>query len=123
MSELVLDHANHVVFVTPVVCDEDARKYLPGILGSRGVDPAPAMALLAEFEPIIRAVDESTYPVARMEALARIEMRDARAWPVLATALVLCSPIWTEDKDFFGTGVPTWTSDRVALCLNAADRE
>ena len=25
--------------------------------------------------------------------------------------------IWTEDADFFGTGVATWTSDRVALYL------
>ncbi|WP_455227346.1 PIN domain-containing protein [Lautropia mirabilis] len=26
-------------------------------------------------------------------------------------------PIWTEDQDFFGTGVPTWTTDRVELYL------
>ncbi len=75
VRELVLDHADHVVFFTSVVCYEDAYKCLPGILGSRRVDPAPAVALLTEFEPIIHAIDESTYAVARQEALARIEMR------------------------------------------------
>ncbi|MBK6595685.1 MAG: nucleotide-binding protein, partial [Burkholderiales bacterium] len=23
--------------------------------------------------------------------------------------------VWTEDADFFGTGVATWTTDRIAL--------
>jgi hypothetical protein len=23
---------------------------------------------------------------------------------------VLDCPVWTEDQDFFGTGVPTWTT-------------
>ena len=40
-------------------------------------------------------------------------------WPVLACALALECPIWTEDRDFFGTGVATWTSDRVELFLRA----
>jgi len=26
-------------------------------------------------------------------------------------------PVWTEDADFFGAGVATWTTDRVALYL------
>jgi hypothetical protein len=26
-------------------------------------------------------------------------------------------PVWTEDTDFFGAGVATWTTDRVALYL------
>ena len=31
--------------------------------------------------------------------------------------MALGCPVWTEDADFFGTGVATWTSDRVALYL------
>ncbi|MEP7369704.1 MAG: PIN domain-containing protein [Dermatophilaceae bacterium] len=30
---------------------------------------------------------------------------------------VVLGPIWTEDQDFFGTGFPTWTTDRVELYL------
>jgi hypothetical protein len=38
----------------------------------------------------------------------------------LPTALALSSPIWTEDNDFFGAGVATWTTDRVQMFLGAA---
>ncbi|WP_237574045.1 MULTISPECIES: PIN domain-containing protein [Burkholderiaceae] len=27
-------------------------------------------------------------------------------------------PVWTEDADFFGTGVATWTTDRIQFYLN-----
>jgi hypothetical protein len=49
------------------------------------------------------------------QALARIGQRDAHDWPVLACALLLSCPIWTEDHDFFGTGVATWTTALVEL--------
>ena len=43
--------------------------------------------------------------------------RDLDDWPIVATALTLDCPIWTEDKDFFGSGMPTWTTDRIHLFL------
>ena len=36
---------------------------------------------------------------------------------VLALALELGCALWTEDIDFFGCGVATWTTDRVELYL------
>jgi hypothetical protein len=39
---------------------------------------------------------------------------------VLAAGLALNCPIWTEDSDFFGTGIATWTTDRVELFLQRA---
>ena len=30
---------------------------------------------------------------------------------------VLNLPIWTEDQDFFGSGIATWTTDRVDIYL------
>ncbi|MHB1374958.1 MAG: PIN domain-containing protein [Thauera sp.] len=36
--------------------------------------------------------------------------RDERDWPGLAAALLMNCPIWTEDQDFFGAGIPTWTT-------------
>jgi len=49
--------------------------------------------------------------------MARIGARDPMDWPVVAAALALGCPIWTEDQDFFGVGVPTWTSARVDVYL------
>ena len=34
-------------------------------------------------------------------------------WPALALALQLECAIWTEDQDFFVTGVATWTTATV----------
>jgi predicted nuclease of predicted toxin-antitoxin system len=56
-------------------------------------------------------------------ARQRIGRRDEDDWPVLAAALALDCPIWTEDTDFFGCGVATWTSDRIELYLaNVSER-
>jgi len=41
----------------------------------------------------------------------------------LASALALECPIWTEDADFFGAGVATWTTDRVELLLSNAGQD
>jgi predicted nucleic acid-binding protein len=48
---------------------------------------------------------------------AKKRIRDIRDWPVLATALALDCPIWTEDQDFFGSGVATWTTNTVLMYL------
>lgn len=53
------------------------------------------------------------------EARQRLRGRDEDDWPVLAAALSLSCAIWTEDTDFFGTGVAVWTSDRVEIYLRA----
>ena len=52
-------------------------------------------------------------------ARERIGRRDEDDWPILASALAFDCPIWTEDADFFGCGVATWTTDRVELYLSA----
>ena len=44
-------------------------------------------------------------------------LRDPHDWPVVATALALIAAIWTNDNDFLGTGVATWTSDSLQRWL------
>ncbi len=95
----------------------DARKYLPDLLEKRGVPAAPAMAVLDRLESIVRPLDAEVYGSHQSAALQRIASRDADDWPILACALALDCPVWTEDTDFFGAGVATWTTDRVALYL------
>jgi len=34
--------------------------------------------------------------------------------------MALDCPIWTEDRDFFGIGIPVWSSDLVDQYLTAA---
>jgi predicted nucleic acid-binding protein len=51
------------------------------------------------------------------KAKARIASRDVNDWPAVAAALLLDCPVWTEDKDFFGAGIATWTTITVELYL------
>ena len=66
---------------------------------------------------MVRPLAFDYYTGLQQQALQRIAMRDADDWPVLACAMTIACPVWTEDADFFGTGVATWTTDRVALYL------
>jgi predicted nucleic acid-binding protein len=115
--QLLLEHAATVKFFSPDVAYADARKYLPALLQKRGVNSAVALTVLDTLESVVRPLEFDLYAGLQQQALQRIAMRDADDWPVLACAMMLGCPVWTEDADFFGTGVATWTSDRVALFL------
>lgn len=117
VRELILANAATVKFFAPDVAYDDARKYLPALLEKRGVQSTAALTVLAALESIVRSLELDFYAGLQIEALQRIAMRDADDWPVLACAMTLGCPVWTEDADFFGTGVATWTTDRVALYL------
>jgi predicted nucleic acid-binding protein len=62
-------------------------------------------------------VTSDLYGDYEVEARKRLGTRDPEDWPILASALALGCPIWTEDADFFGCGVATWTSNRVEIFL------
>lgn len=115
VRELLLEHAEHIKFFTPDVAYEDAKKYLPGLLDKRGVSEVVVVQVLDQLQSIIQVIDSEIYGAMKTQALQRITSRDADDWPVLACAMALNCPVWTEDADFFGSGVATWTSDRIAL--------
>ena len=117
VRELIVDSADVVQFFAPDVAYADARKYLPSLLEKRGIKSEPAMAVLDALESIVRPLELGVYEGLKTQALQRIAIRDADDWPVLACAMTIGCPVWTEDADFFGTGVATWTSDRVELYL------
>jgi predicted nucleic acid-binding protein len=119
VRELIVDNAESVQFFAPDVAYADARKYLPALLEKRGVTRGPAMAVLDALESIVRPLELGVYAGLQAQALQRIATRDADDWPVLACAMAIGCPVWTEDADFFGTGIATWTSDRVELYLLA----
>ena len=117
VRELIVAHAGTVQFFAPDIAYADARKYLPALLEKRGVDSEAALAVLDALESIVQPLELGVYSGLQAQALQRIAMRDADDWPVLACAMTIACPVWTEDADFFGTGIATWTTDRVELYL------
>jgi predicted nucleic acid-binding protein len=114
---LIIDYCAQVKFFAPDVAYADARKYLPSLLEKRGVKAIPALVVLDSIELIVQSIDHELYVALEQQALQRITIRDAADWPVLACAMAIGCPVWTEDADFFGAGIATWTTDRVELYL------
>ncbi len=65
-------------------------------------------------------LDEAVYAALEDEARAR-SLRDPNDWPVVASALALAAGVWTNDNDFLGTGVPTWTTETLQAWLDRND--
>lgn len=117
VRRLIVDNAEAVQFFAPDVAYADARKYLPAMLEKRGVRCESALTVLDALESIVRPLELGVYAGLQTQALQRIAIRDADDWPVLACAMTIGCPVWTEDADFFGSGIATWTTDRVDLYL------
>ena len=105
-------------FATDVAFD-DAEKYLPPLLKKRGKSDAELSASLEYLRHFIAPVDYELYSVFESEARQRLRGRDENDWPVLASALALGCAVWTEDADFFGTGIAAWTTNRIEIFLKA----
>ena len=106
-------------FLTPDIAFQDAEKYLPALLRKHAVQQTSVSALLEYLEQIMEIVDRDLYVAFEKEARDRLRARDETDWPVLATALALSCAVWTEDTDFFGTGVSVWTTNRVEIFLKS----
>ena len=72
---------------------------------------------LEAVEANIVMLDEAIYAAIEDEALARCE-RDPTDWAVVACALALSTAVWTNDNDYLGTGVPTWTTQTLQTWLD-----
>ena len=72
---------------------------------------------LDQLSGTVQLIERSLYGDYEQLARERVQLRDPDDWPVVAVALLLDLPIWTEDQDLFGSGLATWTTDRVELYL------
>lgn len=75
-----------------------------------------SQCLLAVYTNVA-VVEKAVYSALEEEALARTQ-RDPTDWPVVAGALALSAGVWTNDNDFLGVGVPTWTTTTLQLWLD-----
>jgi len=104
-----------VRFFAPQIAFEDAERYLPILLKKRGTAAADVAKALQYLRRIIEPVGPELYAPFEADARQRLRGRDESDWQVLAAALGLACAVWTEDADFFGTGVAVWTTNRVEI--------
>ena len=118
---LIERYCDSVAFYMAEANAEEAEHYLAKELAAkRGLDEATWRPV---FEGVLSATQIITGEVlaeVEPEAKARIGSRDVNDWPGVAAAMVLDCPIWTEDQDFLGAGVATWTTATVEIYLSRA---
>jgi predicted nucleic acid-binding protein len=117
VRDLLVRYGHDVEFFAPAVAFAEAERHLPTIADKRRVSSQPLLESLGLLRGVVDAVPEEATTPLRDVALDRIGTRDPMDWPIVAAALALDCPIWTEDKDFFGSGMATWTTDRIEIYL------
>ncbi|HEU5020282.1 MAG TPA: PIN domain-containing protein [Bryobacteraceae bacterium] len=117
VRRIVETYADSIAFFVPETAYAEAHEHLAALVVKRGGDPRKALDTLEAMGALTTIVAEDLYSEFRPEAQRRLAARDPEDWPILAAALALECPIWTEDRDFFGCGVATWTSGSIDIFL------
>ena len=119
MRRLIELYSGQVTFLMPTAAYAEAEEHLSLLVIRRKGNPEEQQAVLQALGELVEMVGVEIYCEFEDLARDRLKSRDQEDWPILACALAFDCPIWTEDTDFFGCGVPTWTSDRVEAFLRA----
>ncbi len=117
VREIIEAHAGTVSFLVPEAAFAEAEEHLQTLVVRRGGNPERARAAFVRLSALLELVVCEACAEFEADARERLGSRDPDDCPVLALALALACPIWTEDPDFFGCGVATWTSNRVLMFL------
>jgi predicted nucleic acid-binding protein len=117
---LIESYSERALLLTPSLAFDDAARYLPGLIARRGYPGEISTAMIEDalqnrLSRLIESMPPYVYAAREREARRRLRLRDESDWPYLALALTFGCPVWTEDRDFFGVGVPTWTTDRIHI--------
>ncbi len=95
------------------ITDRNIEEFVEKLSTKFGYD---AQSIELEVQKVIapfHLVLAEEYEHLRPAADARLRAGGKSDWPVLAAAMALEADIWSEDVDFFGVGVPVWSSGNV----------
>jgi predicted nucleic acid-binding protein len=110
--------------VSPAAVGDEVLEHLPGIARKRRLDLGVLLPVLASLPVEWLEVDD--YVTNEAEARRRMHGRDEDDWPVVAAALKLMQgetsvAIWTQDRDFEVSGIPTLTTGELMTQLASVE--
>jgi len=108
-ARLVLDHPKIGEILTTEYTIAEVEEYIPIFARKKGL-PIDVLILAAAALPVA-VVDRADYSKKLPEALRRIGGRDPDDAELLALALHLRIPIWSNDKDFTSAKVELFSTE------------
>ncbi|MBI3492991.1 MAG: PIN domain-containing protein [Acidobacteria bacterium] len=112
---LALRHPKVEAVFTPAVTIDEVYEYV-GTLARKKDLPLDTLLLALAALPI-KVVDRSTYRGHVAEAARRMRLRDPNDIDVLALALHLELPVWSNDNDFEDAGIEWHTTAELLKTL------
>jgi len=115
---LIEHYCESVTFYTAEANAAEAEFYLTTVLITKhNLSESVWRPVYIGILDTVQIISDDILIEVESKAKSRIASRDVNDWPAVAAALLLDCPVWTEDKDFFGAGVATWTTATVELYL------
>ena len=114
-ASLVLQHADIEAVFTPPAAIDEVHKYLGPLARKKSLRLDALLLTLAALP--VTVVDPSECRSHLAEAARRIRRRDPKDVDVLALALHLALPVWSNDNDFEVGGVEWHTTAELLKML------
>jgi len=110
-SRLILQHPDVEEVLTAEETFLEVQQYAPHLATKKRLHED--LVLLAVATLPVKVVSREIYLPRMTEAARRIGKRDPDDVPILALALSLEVPVWSNDKDFSNAGVEWYTTEQL----------
>jgi len=120
VRDLIERYCDSTAFYVAELNVEEALRYLEQLARRKGIEQQTWRASFDAVMTAVQIVPTNELTAVRDVAMMRIGRRDPADWPAVAAALQFECPIWTEDEDFFGSGLATWVTSTVETYLRGA---
>jgi hypothetical protein len=102
--------AAHARGVALAVTERQILEAAEVLIDKIGLTEAEARRGLEAVAALVTPLGAEFCAAMETPARQRLHERAQADWPVLAAALAAAGGIWSHDRDFFGVGVPVWSS-------------
>ncbi len=118
-AKLILTHPDVTEVLTTAETLEEVQEYAISLAKKKRL--AEDLMLLAVASLPVTVVEREGYTPGIAEASRRIGRRDPNDVGILALAIALQVPLWSNDKDFEETGVQWYTTEALLRHLGIID--
>lgn len=112
--------ARDAVLLVPARMMMEARSI---VADKERVPAVGAFERLLQAESMVTVLEAMHYEHQEMAARARLTSAGQKDWPLLAAALALDAPVWSNDKHLWGTGVAVWVTRNIGFWNEVDENE